>query len=45
MGHAPGKSMGTYYYQLDDAESQIFMDKVPFGTGQPAAGVGKEELK
>jgi integrase len=45
MGHAPGKSMGTYYYQLDDAESQIFMVKVPFGIGRPAAGIGKEELK
>ena len=37
LGHRSDKSMGSVYYKLSDADSQAFMLKVPFGTGQSAA--------
>jgi len=43
LGHSSDKSMGANYYKLSDADSQSFMAKVPFGTGEPAAIAGKEE--
>jgi hypothetical protein len=33
--------MGAHYYKLTDEESQSFMVKVPFGTGEPAADAGE----
>lgn len=44
LGHRSDKSMAAVYYRLGDAESQSFMAKVPFGTGGPAADVGKEDV-
>ena len=44
LGHRSDKSMAAIYYKLNDADSQSFMAKVPFGTGGPAAVVGKEEV-
>jgi integrase len=41
QGHRSDKSMAAVYYRLGDAESQEFMKKVPFGTGEPAADVGE----
>jgi integrase len=42
LGHHGDKSMAAVYYKLSDADSQSFMAKVPFGTGEPAADAGKE---
>lgn len=36
--------MAAVYYRLRDQDSQSFMLKVPFGTGEPAADAGKEEV-
>jgi len=44
LGHRSDKSMAAIYYKLNDADSQSFMAKVPFGTGGPAAVAGKEEV-
>lgn len=40
LGHSAGNSVRALYYLLSDEESQRFMKKVPFGTGEPAAGTG-----
>lgn len=45
MGHSSDRSMAAVYYRLLDVESQLFMSKVPFGTGEPAAPAGEEETK
>jgi integrase len=42
LGHRSDKSMAAVYYRLRDDESQSFMIKVPFGTGESAASAGKE---
>jgi len=36
MGHQSDRSMGNVYYTLTDAESQRFMNKVPFSLGERA---------
>ncbi len=41
LGHQSDRSMASVYYRLSDEESQAFMKKVPFGTGEPAADAGK----
>lgn len=41
QGHSPDRSAGSAYYRLSDEDSQHFMKKVPFGTGEPAADVGE----
>ncbi len=43
LGHRSDKSMAAVYYRLRDEESQAFMAKVPFGTGEPAADAGSKE--
>ncbi|MFV1965254.1 MAG: tyrosine-type recombinase/integrase [Pirellulaceae bacterium] len=43
QGHSPGRSAGSAYYRLGDDESQCFMVKVPFGTGEPPANGGESE--
>jgi integrase len=40
LGHTGDQSMGANYYKLSDEDSQSFMLKVPFGTGEPAASAG-----
>jgi integrase len=45
LGHRSDRSMAAVYYRLGDGESQLFMQKVPFGTGQPAAEAGKELVR
>jgi integrase len=40
QGHAPDRSASAGYYKLSNEDSQIFMKKVPFGTGKPAADAG-----
>ena len=42
LGHRSDKSMAAVYYKLSGDESQSFMKKVPFGTGEPAAEAVKE---
>jgi len=42
LGHRSDKSMAAVYYRLRDEESQMFMTKVPFGTGATAADAVKE---
>ena len=42
LGHRSDRSMAAVYYRLRDEDSQSFMGKVPFGTGEPAADAGKE---
>lgn len=42
QGHRSDRSMAAVYYSLSDADSQTFMNKVPFGAGAPTANVGKE---
>jgi hypothetical protein len=32
--------MASVYYKLSDADSQVFMLKVPLGAGKPAANAG-----
>lgn len=44
LGHRSDKSMAAVYYRLSDEDSLSWMGKVPFGTGAPAADVGKEEV-
>jgi hypothetical protein len=34
--------MASVYYRLGDEDSQSFMNKVPFGTRQPAAVAAQE---
>jgi integrase len=41
LGHRADQSMAAVYYRLTDEESQRFMEKVPFGTGKPAADAGE----
>ena len=41
LGHRTDKSMGSVYYKLSNEDSQKFMLKVPLGTGEPTADVGK----
>jgi len=41
LGHRSDKSMASVYYKLSDEDSQKFILKVPLGTGEPAADVGK----
>jgi integrase len=43
MGHASDRSMASVYFKLSDDQSQEFMQRVPFGDGEPAANVGKED--
>jgi integrase len=43
LGHSADKSMAAVYYKLSDQESQAFIRKVPFGTGELAADAGNEE--
>ena len=43
LGHSSDKSMGAIYYRLNDADSQKFMNQVPFGTAHPAARAGEEK--
>jgi integrase len=45
LGHRSDKSMAAVYYKLSDTDSQSFMAKVPFGTGEPAADAGKEDVR
>ena len=45
LGHRSDKSMAAVYYRLRDEDSQSFMGKVPFGTGEPAADTGKEDVR
>jgi integrase len=45
LGHRSDKSMASVYYRLSDEESQLFMSRVPFGTGLPAADAGPETKK
>lgn len=45
LGHRSDKSMAAVYYRLRDEDSQSFMTKVPFGTGESAADAGREERK
>jgi integrase len=40
LGHRSDKSMAAVYYRLSDHDSVVFMKKVPFGTGVPAAEAG-----
>ena len=40
LGHQSDRSMASVYYRLPDEDSQKFMKKVPFGTGEPAADAG-----
>ena len=40
LGHRTDKSMASVYYKLSDEDSQMFMKKVPLGTGEPAADAG-----
>ena len=35
LGHNSDRSMASVYYKLSDVDSQLFMQKVPFG--QPSA--------
>jgi integrase len=42
LGHRSDQSMVAVYYRLRDEDSQAFMRKVPFGTGEPVADAGKE---
>jgi integrase len=42
LGHRSDKSMASVYYALSNEDSQVFMSKVPFGTGLPAAEAGPE---
>lgn len=42
LGHRSDRSMAAVYYRLKDEDSQRFMKKVPFGTGEPAADAGEE---
>ncbi len=44
LGHRSDKSMAAVYYRLRDEEAQAFVGKVPFGTGEPAAGAGITEV-
>jgi integrase len=41
LGHLGDQSMASVYYKLSDDDSQAFMKRVPFGTGEPAADAGK----
>jgi len=41
LGHRSDRSMASVYYKLSDEDSQKFMLKVPLGTGEPTADVGK----
>jgi integrase len=43
LGHHSDRSMAAVYYKLTDEDSQRFMTKVPFGTGEPAADAGDKE--
>lgn len=43
LGHRSDQSMAAVYYKLSDADSQAFMERVPFGTGTPAANAGNME--
>lgn len=45
MGHWSDRSMASVYYKLADDESQKFMQLVPFGSGQPAADAGEQEVR
>ena len=40
LGHRSDRSMGSVYYKLSDEDSQNFVQKVPLGTGEPAANAG-----
>jgi len=43
LGRTGDPSMGANYYKLSDEESQSFMLKVPFGTGESAADAGNPQ--
>ncbi len=43
QGHSSDQSTGAVYYRLADVDSQVFMLKVPFGTGKSAADAGAKE--
>jgi integrase len=43
LGHRSDRSMASVYYKLSDEDSQAFMQKVPFGTGESAAVADKED--
>lgn len=43
LGHVGDQSMAAKYYKLSDEESQAFMARIPFGTGEPAADAGTKE--
>ncbi len=42
LGHAADQSMGAKYYRLTEADSQRFMQMVPFGDGAATHGLNKE---
>ncbi len=44
LGHRSDQSMAAVYYKLSDSDSASFMEKVPFGTGIPAANAGDMEV-
>jgi integrase len=43
MGHQSDRSMGAVYYTLTDAESQNFMNEIPFSLGTDAGERGQED--
>jgi hypothetical protein len=43
LGNSADESMAAVYYRVNDADSQAFMKKAPFGAGIPAADAAKEE--
>lgn len=40
QGHSALGDMSSHYYRLSDEDSKKLMEKVPFGTGMPAANAG-----
>ncbi|MDA1055274.1 MAG: site-specific integrase [Planctomycetota bacterium] len=44
LGHRSDTSMASIYYRLSDADSQRFINQVPFGTGNPPANGGEGEF-
>ena len=44
LGHRSDKSMAAVYYRLGDEDFQSF-GRGPFGTGEPAADAGKEDVR
>jgi len=44
LGHRSDTSMASIYYRLSDADSQRFINQVPFGAGNPSANGGEGEF-